>query len=81
MIPSTLEEARKMSGVRFHEWDQECIDIVRGILDAGREVDVMGQVDEFALAIRTLSEKLDETRLMSAIANISVALGAKVRNY
>jgi len=81
VIPATLEEAREMGQIRLHFWNQECIDIVQGILDAEREVDVMGKVDNFAIDIRSLSERAAETRLMSAIAKIAVALGASVKNY
>lgn len=80
-IPQTLAEARIVGNIRFHEWNENCIDLVQEILDSGREVDVMGHVDPIAQKIQALAIELDECRLMSAIAKIAVALGAKVENY
>ncbi len=80
-IPQTLEQARSLSGIRFHEWNEEAIQLVQDILDANREVDVMGQVDPIGQSIKALAEKLDETRLAGVIAAIAAKLGAKVRNF
>ena len=80
-IPQTLEQARAVSGIRFHEWNEEAIELVQSILDANREVDVMGTVDPIGQQVKALAIKLGERRLTSAIATIAVKLGAKVRNF
>lgn len=80
-IPQTLIEAREFGSIRFHEWDGRCVALVQEILDAGREVDVLGAVDPLAQKAQALAEELDECRLVSAIAKIAVRLGGKVRNY
>jgi hypothetical protein len=81
IIPQTLVEAKEVAQMRGFEWDERYVEIVQGILDAGREVDVMGKVDEFAIRISELASANDDCRAMSAIAKIAVALGARVRNY
>jgi hypothetical protein len=80
-IPQTLEQARALSGIRFHAWNEEAVNLVQMILDANREVDVHGKVDPIGQSIKALAEKLDETRLIGAIATIAVKLGGKVRNF
>src|SRR6478672_317790 len=35
-IPATLEEARALSGIRFHEWDEECREAVQALLKSGK---------------------------------------------
>ena len=80
-IPQSLEEARKLAEARFHTWDADCVAMVEKILSAGRQVDVMGQVDPISLELKDLSNNKDDSRLVNGIAKISVALGAKVRNY
>jgi hypothetical protein len=81
MIPQTLKEARELSGVRFSEWNADCIALLEDMLKEGRQIDIMGHVDPFAVRVRELSEKLDESRLMNAIGNCASKLGVNVANY
>ena len=81
-IPQTLEAARQLSGIRFHEWNTECAAMVQTILDCGREIDIhTTNHDDIAYQIRTLAVKLDETRLPNVICVIASKLGGKVRNF
>jgi hypothetical protein len=80
-IPQTMAEAKEVAQMRGFDWDERYIEIVQDILDAGREVDVMGRTDEFAIRISALAEMNDDCRAMGAIAKVAVAMGAKVRNY
>ncbi|MEW5856410.1 MAG: hypothetical protein AB1861_03390 [Cyanobacteriota bacterium] len=74
-IPKTLEEARSLSGIRFHAWDEECRQVVQALLDRGRVEDypLYPAHPQYKL-VRDLADKKDECRLNNVIPAIVLQL-------
>lgn len=75
-IPKTLEDARKMTGIRFHEWDEQCRQLAQDYLNGGvvRDDDTFSLQNTSASAIEEYAQKIEEGRLGNVIARIATKL-------
>lgn len=74
-IPRTLAEARELSGIRFHEWNQEarvlCQEYMNGKF---RKDGVVVEANPATSRIRDFANQVDDIRVLPVIAAIAAKL-------
>lgn len=80
-VPSTLEEAKALTGLRFFEWNEECRAIVQKLLENPQLIEKPGKlasVDRASGVYKELSElaenKLDDTSLYTAVPQVAAII-------
>jgi hypothetical protein len=73
-IPQTLEDARTLGNIRFHEWNEETIQATKDLLESGEPLDDIHPRHPFYKRLHELGAKYDDIRIPRAVEKIAQAL-------